>query len=189
MANYLFMDYPDTINSPAHVYAVLYNPTDLKLFWPGGSPAGWYTAGGITGGVNNAGLNASALSTTGVLYVTAPAEIEDDAIIAKWFYSTSATKNMAVDTPIGSSSFTPAASTTTVSSGDITAIANKVVNMLVTDAGTLNKHSLGALVLALTNADTTSVAGKLVSRNPATDAIVHQYDIQTGHGQPIKSIT
>lgn len=75
---------------------------------------------------------------------------------------------------------------------DATSIANTLLRHSVTTAlasGSMDRHSLGAMVLMATNADTTSVADTLTVRHPVTDVSLFQYTITTGAGCPIQSIT
>lgn len=83
---------------------------------------------------------------------------------------------------------------TRINTGGIAAedIAKQVLLVGVSDAlgsGTMDRHSLGSLVLIATNADTTSSPGKITARHPDTDAAVFQYTITTGAGCPIQSVT
>lgn len=59
----------------------------------------------------------------------------------------------------------------------------------ITNAGPLDRHSLGTLVLIASNADTTSVPGAITVRHPTTDAALFNFQIVTGAGCPIQSIT
>lgn len=72
-------------------------------------------------------------------------------------------------------------------------IAYQVLRVGVSDAidnsGAIDRHSLGALVLIASNADTTSVPGAITVRHPDTDAALFNYQIITGAGCPIQSVT
>ncbi len=186
MANYLFQDYPGTLAVGEVVYAVLYNPSTLEIYNPG--TTNWVAANTVAN-VATVAINATALQNTGVYYITLNNNIEDDPVLAKWWVGQSASKNVGTDIAIGNSGYTPATAGTTVTQDDIDAIAAKVISMAVTGAGTLQKHSLGSLVLICSNADTTTTPGKLVTRDPNSNTILQQYDITTGHGQPVRSIT
>lgn len=75
---------------------------------------------------------------------------------------------------------------------DATDIANTLLRHSVTTAlasGTMDRHSLGAMILIATNADTTSNTDAITVRHPVTDATLFQYTITTGAGAPIQSIT
>lgn len=184
MANYLFQDYPGTLAVGEVVYAVLYNPSTLEIYNP--AIPGW---SGAISAASSVAVNATAVADTGIYRITVPASIENSSVLAKWWVGQSGSKNVVTDVAIGSSGYTPAAAGTTVTQDDIDAIAAKVISMAVTGAGTLQKHSLGSLVLICSNADTTTTPGKLVTRDPSSNAILQQYDITTGHGQPVRSIT
>ena len=76
---------------------------------------------------------------------------------------------------------------------DASGIASQIlcagVSDAIVDAGPLDRHSLGTLVLMATNADTTSNDGYLTVRHPDTDIAVFTFQITTGAGCPIQSIT
>lgn len=82
-----------------------------------------------------------------------------------------------------------------VSTGGVAAadIAYEVLKLGVTEviaeAGPIDRHSLAATVLLATNADTTSVPGYLVARHPETEVALFQYQITTGAGCPIQSVS
>lgn len=81
-----------------------------------------------------------------------------------------------------------------IATGGVSAeeIAKQVLLVGASDAlaeGTMDRHSLGSLVLIATNADTTSNPGAITVRHPDTDAALFQYVITTGAGCPIQSVT
>lgn len=83
---------------------------------------------------------------------------------------------------------------TEIETGGVTAteIADNVLRRSVGTAmagGTIGRHSLGSLVLIATNADTTSHVGYITTRHPDTDALVYEYQVTTGAGCPIQSVT
>lgn len=83
---------------------------------------------------------------------------------------------------------------TQISTGGVAAdeIAKQVLLVGVSDAletGAMDRHSMGAMVLIATNADTTSNPGAITARHPDTDAALFQYIVSTGPGCPIQSVT
>lgn len=190
MANYLFQDNPAGLTGQECVYAILYNPITLEIFNPSASPSADWVAINTVPNASSVAVVALAYGNTGLYYIEVPTAIENDEVLAKWFIAAACnSKSVTTDVPIGSSSYSPPLSSTTISSGDITAIAQKVLTMAISAAGTLDKHSLGAAVAALLSGNTTEVKGKLTTKNPGTGATLFTYDIETGHGQPIRKIS
>lgn len=73
-------------------------------------------------------------------------------------------------------------------------IANEVLSRAVSDAitevGSIDRHSLGAALLLLTNAESvSSPTDRINVKHPDTDVVIHSYDVTKGPACPVQSIT
>ena len=77
---------------------------------------------------------------------------------------------------------------------DAVAIANEVLSRGVSDAilgaGTIDRHSLGSMVLLMSSSSSSSDPSPQIEiKHPDSDAVLHTYQVQVGPGCPVQEIT
>jgi len=166
-----------------HIYGILVNDETDQVYNP--ITGAWASA---PGGTTTWAVGATQVGNTPRYSYTLPTAIEDDAVTVYWYLGPAGSENVTVDEPVGSHCSAPAGA-----AADIEAIACAVLSKDYTwvrdNCGAVGRHSLASLILLMTNADSCSCPGLIVTRDPETQQVVFQFTARTGATKGICGIS